>query len=170
MSARRKQPSGHQNRKKKAEREKHEQELESLRRQLAAARGERESRYGKLLLRRPKRALGMAEWLAETLCEAIADVLEDEVITTDDRRRWLRDLTRSFAALAPKGMAEAKLRRLEQKARLAPPDPADELDQDPEFGKGVARHPRAPARQPAPVAELPTKGHGELVPDPEYSE
>ncbi len=150
--ATRRKPSGHEYKQRRLAREAAEREAEAARRADAAARGlpMPGRRYDELLARRPREALGLSAWTAEVLGEAVAELLADDQITTDDRRRWLVAITRSFAAVAPKGVVEAQMQRLERKARIAPPDAASELDRD-----------------PAAVKAEPTAGSGELVLDPE---
>jgi hypothetical protein len=160
MSEPRKKPSGWQNELRRRQRRAAEREAEDQRRADAAARGEPvpATRYAELLARRPRQALGLAAWTAEVLGEAVAELLADDQISTDDRRRWLVAITRSFAAVAPKGALEAQLQKLERQARLAPPDAAAEMDRDP------AAKAEKKSFEPAEPAAT---GTGELTPDPE---
>jgi hypothetical protein len=74
--------------------------------------------------------------MAEVLGESVVELLEDQTLTADDRRRWLRDLGRTFSSVAPRGASESTLRRLERVAGLAPEALDSQLDRDPASSPG----------------------------------
>jgi len=163
----RKQLSGAAKRKARREREVAERRADAERREQTVSRGESPvHRYLALLARRPSSVAGLAAWMAETLGEAVAEVLGDEVMTADDRRRWLRDLGRTFAAVSPKSANDAAIQRLERVAKLAPAEAAAELDRDP-GALTAAQVDTAPSADGPDVPAPPITGSGELEPDPE---
>ena len=141
--------SGAQKRKEKAEREAAQA---SEREQMARER--RQSAYGDLAPP-PDSPVGVMAWAHQLAARMLYDVMLDESIGEQERRRYASDLIAKIGLTAPKAHSDARLKQLEKKAGLdKEPDPdGDAFDERPPRASGAGAIGSDALPAPAPVAD-----------------